>query len=563
MTASPTNSIYEITAVSANPAADVAKHTVRDDILDSSHAKQNDTPPVQPRRRSTLRTFTIMTGLCCTLLIAALNQTIVATAIPTICAELNSASGYAWISASYALANGTSAPVWAKISDIWGRKRILLTAVALYFFTSIICATARSMKMLIIGRAFQGASGGGLVQMVYITISDLYSMQSRTMYLGFLQLMWAIAGGIGPVVGGSFAEFVGWRWAFWINLPVSGFAFFLLTFLDVHNPKTRMIEGIKAIDWFGILSLVGLMVMLLLGLNFGGGTLPWNSPAVVCLIVFGALMSVCFFISEKKLARYPLMPLALFRRKSNVAVFVVGFMHDFAVFATEFYLPLYFQSVKGASPHLSGLLILPVTLTQALVGIITSVVVYRTGRYREPIWIGVVFLTLGNGLYINLKSSSRISEIVGYEIITACGTGLLFQPPLIALQAVVTAEDTATATATLGFIRSLSVSLAIVLGGVVFQAGMDMQGSRLVAAGLPTNTTELLSGHAAAANIGIIETIGDVTQRLVVKDAFAVSLRNIWIMCTCTSACAIIASIFIARRTLSKVHVETKTGLRK
>lgn len=185
------------------------------------------------------------------------------------------------------------------------------------------------MKMLIIGRAFQGTAGGGLVQLVYITISDLYSLQSRTIYLGFLQLVWAIAGGVGPVVGGSLAEFVGWRWTFWINLPVSGATFLLLMFLDVHNPKTELVEGIKAIDWFGSLSLLGLMVMLLLGLNFGGATFPWNSPTVICLIVFGVLMSVFFVFSEKQLARYPLMPLKLFRHKSNIAALVVGFMHDF------------------------------------------------------------------------------------------------------------------------------------------------------------------------------------------------------------------------------------------
>lgn len=153
------------------------------------------------------------------------------------------------------------------------------------------------------------------------------------MYLGLLQLMWAVAGGIGPVVGGSLTQFVGWRWNFWINLPVSGSAFVMLLFLDVHNPKTGVVEGIKAIDWFGSLSLLGLMVMLLLGLNFGGATFPWNSPTVICLIIFGALMSVLFFFSEKQLARYPLMPLGLFQQKSNVAVLIVGFMHDFVSFS--------------------------------------------------------------------------------------------------------------------------------------------------------------------------------------------------------------------------------------
>ena len=185
------------------------------------------------------------------------------------------------------------------------------------------------MKVLIAGRALQGTAGGGLVQLVYITISDLFSMRSRTMYLGLLQLMWAIAGGCGPVLGGTLTEYVSWRWVFWINLPVCGVTFCLLTFLQVHNPKTRFVDGMKAVDWFGSLTLLGLMTMLLLGLNYGGATFPWNSSTVICLLVFGVVMSVFFVFSEKQLARYPLMPLGLFQSKHNVGTLIVGFMHDF------------------------------------------------------------------------------------------------------------------------------------------------------------------------------------------------------------------------------------------
>lgn len=185
------------------------------------------------------------------------------------------------------------------------------------------------MRVLIAGRALQGTAGGGLVQLVYITISDLFSMRSRTMYLGLLQLMWAIAGGVGPIVGGALTEYISWRWVFWINLPVAGTTFLLLMFLQVHNPKTAFMDGIKAVDWFGSLTLLGLMSMLLLGLNYGGATFPWNSSTVICLLVFGVVMSVFFVFSEKKLARHPLMPLGIFRSRSNVGTLVVGFMHDF------------------------------------------------------------------------------------------------------------------------------------------------------------------------------------------------------------------------------------------
>lgn len=150
------------------------------------------------------------------------------------------------------------------------------------------------------------------------------------MYLGLLQLMWAIAGGTGPVLGGLLTEYASWRWIFWINLPIAGATFVLLfIFLDVHNPQTKFSDGIRAVDWFGSLSMVSFMGMLMVGLNFGGATLPWNSPTVICLIVFGALMSIVFVVSEKKLANHPIMPLQLFGNMSNVAVLVIGATHDF------------------------------------------------------------------------------------------------------------------------------------------------------------------------------------------------------------------------------------------
>ncbi len=152
----------------------------------------------------------------------------------------------------------------------------------------------------------------------------------RSLYFGILEVMWAIAGGVGPVLGGVFAQYVSWRWIFWINLPISGISFLLLLiFLDVHNPRTRFSDGAKAIDWAGSLSILGLVIMLLLGLDFGGVTLPWDSPTVICLIVFGSLLSVVFALSEAKVAQHPLMPLRLFAKKSNVACLIVGFSQAF------------------------------------------------------------------------------------------------------------------------------------------------------------------------------------------------------------------------------------------
>ncbi|KAK3169355.1 hypothetical protein OEA41_008738 [Lepraria neglecta] len=517
-----------------------------------------------PKVRTKLRIYAILVALYLVLFVAALDQTIIATSIPTISAALHSASGYIWIGGAYLLANAAAGPIWAKCSDIWGRKPALLGAVGVFAVASMIAAVSTSMQMLIAARALQGTAGGGLIQLVYITISDLFSMRSRALHLGLLGVMWALAGSAGPLIGGAFTQLVNWRWCFWINLPVCGIAFvLLLLLLDVHNPRTKLGEGVMAVDWFGTLSILAVTLLLLLGLDFGGATFPWDSPKVICLIVFGTLMIGFFLFSEKRLAKYPLMPLSIFKNWSNNAAFLVAFAHSMVSIGVEYYLPLYFQSVKQASPLRSGILILPMMVTEAAVDIMVGILIHQTGRYREITWAGVTLMTLGTGLYINFRTDTSVARIVGFEIIGGIGTALLFQAPMIAIQNTVSQADTATATATLGFIRNLATSLSIVLGGVVFQNSMAARQSSLAAAGLSESVLEALSGDQAAANVEIIKSIQDAAQRQVVQDAFAWSLRNMFIMYTCVAAVAIVASAFIKQRHLSTEHTETKTGIQQ
>ncbi|KAL2843600.1 major facilitator superfamily domain-containing protein [Aspergillus pseudodeflectus] len=505
-----------------------------------------------------------MAALCLSLFIAALDQTIVATSLPIIASRLNSASGYTWVGGAYLLASAAAAPIWTKASDIWGRKPILLAAVLLFFLSSIICAAAVDMNMLIAGRAVQGTAGGGLLQLVMVVVSDLFSVRERGLYMGILEFMWTISGGLGPILGGVFSEYVSWRWNFWINLPICAIAFVLLFFyLDVHNPRTPMIDGLKAIDWLGSASILGFTLMVLLGLNFGGEVFPWDSANVICLLVFGSLCIGLFYYGEKYVAKYPLMPLELLKDRSVVATLLVTLFHGAVFIACEYYLPLYFQSAQRASPMHSGLLILPFVVAEGVFSGISGYLIHRTGKYLGQIWIGTALLCLGTGLFIRLDPHSSLAELVALQVLAGAGSALLFAPPLIALQAMVRQEDTASATGMLGFVRTLAMSVSIVVGGVVFQNSMARERDALQGAGIAEALVERLTGSSAAASTELVKTVQDPAMVEALADTFAASLRNVWIMYTGMAGIAAVASVLIRNRPLSVEHTETRTGLKQ
>jgi MFS family permease len=418
------------------------------------------------------------------------------------------------------------------------------------------------MRMLIAARALQGTAAGGLFQLVQVTISDLFSVRKRALYFGGAGAIWAVAATSGPLIGGVFAEKLTWRWCFWINLPICGVSFaLLLLLLDVHNPRTGMRDGLKAIDWFGAASMLAVTVLLLVGLNFGGGAFPWNSAQVICLIVVGTCMVAVFIFSEKRLAKYPLMPLGVFKTVSNSATFLVAFGQNMASIGAEFYLPLFFQSVRQASPLRSGLLLLPLMMAASAGDIIAGILIHRTGRYRELIWIGATMNTLGAGLYVSLWTDSSLAEIIVFQIIGGAGVALSFQAPLLAIHSNVKQADVASATAALGFTANLATSISVVLGGVVFQNSMTAKRPALVAAGLDEHVLDALAGDKAAANVNIVQTLTDAGQRRAVQDVFAGSVRNIFIMYTGIAAVTVFASMFIKQKRMSTEHTETRTGI--
>ncbi|KAK1996683.1 major facilitator superfamily transporter [Colletotrichum falcatum] len=511
--------------------------------------------------RTKLETLLIVLSLCAALFLAALDVTIITTAVPTIAEEFNSNVGYVWIGSAYLLANAAFVPTWGKISDIWGRKPVLLSAVGVFWVGSLVCGLATSMGMLIGARAIQGIGGGGIIVLVNICISDLFSMRQRGVYFGVLGVVWAVASAIGPVVGGVFTSKVTWRWCFYINLPISGVGVVVLFFvLKLHNPRTPALEGLRAIDWVGTAAIIGGTLMFLFGLEFGGVSHPWGSPTVVCLLAFGALTIALFVVHESRYARYPVIPMHLFRSRSNVAAFATSFCHAMAFISGSYWLPLYFQGVQGLSSLLSGVYLLPYVLSLSLMSAAGGVLIRKTGNYVHLIVGGMLVATVGFGLFHDLPADRDLAKIVLYQVVAGLGIGPNFQAPLIAVQTSVGPRDIAAATSAFGFVRQMGTSVSVVIGGVVFNNEMQKQHARLLAE-LGPALADALSGSSAASSVGVVAGLrGDEAR--VARAAYLTGLRTMYTVFVSFAALGLVMSLFIGQKQLSKKHTEHKTGLK-
>lgn len=522
-------------------------------------------PPPPEAGRTKMQTALIVMTLATTLFVAALDISIVTVSIPAIALEFQSTVGFTWIGSAYLLANASTAPVWGKISDIWGRKPILLLAVVVFWIGSLLCALSVSMTMLIVSRAIQGMGGGGIIILVNVCIGDLFSPRHRGIYYGIMGIVWAVAGGVGPVLGGFFTETISWRWCFWINLPVAGVGFIVLALvLKLHNPRTPMRKGLAAVDWPGSLAIIGATVMVLMGLTLGGVSFPWSSPTVICLLVFGAALFVVFVVVERFLVPFPLIPASIFTKRSNLFVLGAAFCHGFVTIAGFYFLPLYFQAVLGATPLMSGVYILPFSVALSLISIASGFLIKIMGTYMVPIVFGFALMTVGFGLFIDLGGPSASGpnwvKLIMYQIVAGIGTGPNFQSPLIALQTFVAPAEVASATATFHFVRQLSTAISVVIGGVVFQNSMEGQRERLLEAVGP-EIASLLTGADAAASVGTVAQIPG-EPGLVARGAYWQSLRTMFMMYVAFAGLGLVCSVFIGSKKLSKEHEEHRTGLK-
>jgi EmrB/QacA subfamily drug resistance transporter len=409
----------------------------------------------------------LMAGLMTGMLLAALDQTIVGTALPTIVGELGGIEHYSWVVTAYLLASTASTPLYGKISDLYGRRPVQLFALATFLVGSALAGFSQDMTQLIIFRGIQGLGAGGLMTMAFTIISDVVPARERGRYQGLFGAVFGLSSVVGPLAGGYFAEH-DWRWIFYINLPLGVIAIALcavvLKALPVHRREHK-------IDWWGALLLVSGVSSLLLGLSWGGTEYAWGSATIISLFVAAAVLLAGFIVVETR-ASEPILPLRLFRGRSFSLATGATMVLGFAMFGSIIFVPLYLQIVKGATPTESGLLTLPMTAGIMAASMGSGIVISRTGRYKRFPIMGLAIVSAAMFLFAQIGVDTPMWQTMVVMAVAGIGLGLCMQTLILAIQNDVPAKDMGVATSSATFFRSIggtvgtAVFLSILFGVV-------------------------------------------------------------------------------------------------
>ena len=451
----------------------------------------SDKNNVAPKTLTHKEIMFVLSGLMVGMLLAALDQTIVSTALKRIVEDFNGLEHYTWVVTAYLLTSTASTPLYGKISDLYGRRPVFQFAIITFLIGSFAAGAATSMTQLIAFRAVQGLGAGGLMSLTFVIIGDIISPRERGKYQGYFGGVWGLSSVAGPLLGGYFSDHAqilgvtGWRWIFYINLPF-GIAALIITSMSLHIPKVKREHSI---DYLGALLLVSGVSALLLGISVYGPQDGWQASKTL-LTLAAALVLILLFIFQESRAKEPILPLTLFKNHTVSVTSVMAFIIGAGMFGAIIMLPLYLQVVKGDSATSAGLKLIPFMIGIVSMSIVSGKMITKHGHYKRFPIIGLALMTVGLAMLSTLTESTPFWQLSIYSILIGAGLGFSMQTIVIALQNAVDFKDLGVATSANTFFRSIGATMGVALFGTVYA-------SRL-AHNLPIEIEKLRASNPAA-----------------------------------------------------------------